>query len=269
MKTADPSGPIGIFDSGVGGVSALDAIRRALPRENLLYVADSGHLPYGEKSPAAVIARALSIADFFLARQAKAVAIPCNTATAVAVEALRAHHPGLPIVGIEPAVKPAARLTRSGVIGVLATTGTLFSERFHALVRRQAEDVEVLVKPCPGWVTLVEEGGWTPQQDHLVAQPLADLLARGADVLVLGCTHFPFLAEPIRRHAGPGVALLETGEPFARQLHRQLLSHGLVNAAGQGTVEFLTSGDPAAVARRIAALTGHPAAVARLPQPYC
>ncbi|ODU81422.1 MAG: glutamate racemase [Bordetella sp. SCN 68-11] len=256
MTTAAHDGPLGIFDSGVGGISVLSAIRQALPHEDLLYVADSGHLPYGEKTPAYVVSRALRLAEFFLSHRAKAVAIPCNTATAVAVDALRDRYPDLPIVGIEPAVKPAARLTRSGVIGVLATTGTLLSDRFHALVRREAPDVEVLLKPCPGWVSLAEEG-WTPDQDRLVAEPLAELVERGADVLVLGCTHFPFLIDPIRRHVGP------------RQLQRQLLARGLAREAGEGGVTFMTSGDPAEAVRRIARLTGQEVAVARLPREYC
>lgn len=267
MTLAAPDGPLGIFDSGVGGISVLEAVRRILPREDLLYVADSGHLPYGEKTPAYVVARALRLAEFFLSRQAKAVAIPCNTATAVAVDALRNRYPDLPIVGIEPAVKPAARLTRSGVIGVLATTGTLLSERFHALVRREAPDVEVLLKPCPGWVALAEEG-WTPARDRLVAEPLAELVARRADVLVLGCTHFPFLIDPIRRHVGPDVAVLETGVPFARQLQRQLLARGLARATGEGRVGFLSSGDPRETARRIARLTGQRVEVGCLPPGY-
>jgi len=268
MTLAVHDGPLGIFDSGVGGISVLSAIRQALPHEDLLYVADSGHLPYGEKTPAYIVARALRLAEFFLSNGARAVAIPCNTATAVAVDALRDRYPELPIVGIEPAVKPAARLTRSGVIGVLATTGTLLSDRFHALVRREAPGVEVLLKPCPGWVSLAEEG-WTPDRDHLVAEPLAELVERGADVLVLGCTHFPFLIEPIRRHVGPDVAVLETGVPFARQLQRQLLAHGLAREAGEGGVAFMTSGDPAEAARRIARLTGRETTVERLPLQYC
>ncbi|MDX3904416.1 MAG: glutamate racemase [Pigmentiphaga sp.] len=262
-------GPVGVFDSGIGGVSTLAAIRGQLPREHLLYVADTGHLPYGERPQAYIVERALRITEYFLSCGAKAVAIPCNTATAAAIEALRARHPGLPIVGIEPAVKPAARLTRSGIIGVLATSGTLLSDRFHALVRRQAADVQVLLKPCPGWVTLVEEGGWPAHADRLVAEPLEDLHRRGADVLVLGCTHFPFLIEAIRRHIGPDVPVLETGLPFARQLQRLLLTLGLARVAGEGGVSFFTSGDPAAVARRLERLTGRRATVERLPEPYC
>lgn len=268
MSSVAPVGPVGIFDSGVGGVSVLNAIRQLLPREDLLYVADSAHLPYGEKAPAYIVERALRLTEFFLSRGAKAVAIPCNTATAAAIDALRGRYPGLPIVGIEPAVKPAARLTRSGVIGVLATTGTLASERFQVLVEREAPQVKVLLKPCPGWVALAEEG-WAPERAHLVAEPLAELLAQGADVLVLGCTHFPFLIDPIRRHAGPGVSVLETGLPFARQLQRQLAARGLARAAGEGRVRYLTSGEPEETSARIARLAGRPVRVERLPLAYC
>lgn len=268
--TSVARGPIGVFDSGVGGISVLNAIRRILPGEDLIYVADSAHLPYGEKPRAYIEARAQRLAAFFLEQGVKAIAIPCNTATAAAVDALRRRYPELPIVGIEPAVKPAAKLTRSGVIGVLATTGTLASERFRGLVEREAPGIEVLLKPCPGWVALAEEG-WTPERDHIVAEPLSELLGKGADVLVLGCTHFPFLIEPIRRHAGDGVVVLETGEPFARQLHRQLVVRGLAreSAGGMGTVRYLASGAAGEAARRIARLSGQAVEVRQLPPAYC
>jgi glutamate racemase len=266
---ARSSAPVGVFDSGIGGVSVLAALRHELPFESFIYVADTGHLPYGEKSRAAIVARAFRIADYFLEQGAKAIAIPCNTATAAAVAELRARHPGLPIIGIEPAVKPAARLTRSGVIAVLATTGTLTSEKFRELVRREALGVEVLVKPCPGWVTLVEAGGWPPEADAVIAEPIKDLLRRGADVLVLGCTHFPFLIERIRRLVGPDMPVLETGEPFARQLRRQLAEHGLLATQTDASTRYFTSGHPAAVARQIAVLTGTEPEVRRLPATYC
>ena len=149
------SNPIGVYDSGVGGLSVLSAIRDLLPHENLIYLADSGHMPYGQKSQAFVTERALAVTEYFLSKKAKAIAIPCNTATAAAIRVLRERYPQVPFVGIEPAIKPAARMTKSGVIGVLATTGTLVSQTFNELVRREAPNTEVLLKPCPGWVDLV------------------------------------------------------------------------------------------------------------------
>lgn len=261
--------PVGVFDSGIGGISVLAAIRRQLPAENVIYVADSGHLPYGEKPAHYIIDRALRITEYFLSQGAKAVAIPCNTATAAAIAELRRTYPGTPFVGIEPAVKPAARLTRSGVIGVLATTGTLASDKFRELVQREAPGIEVLLKPCSGWVDLVERARDADQVQALVAEPLNELLAQGADVLVLGCTHFPFLIEPIRKCVGPDLPVLETGEPFARQLRLQLQRQGLLRADGMGEVRFLTSGEPATVQDRASFLLGRRAEVARLPTQYC
>ena len=150
--------PIGIYDSGVGGLSVLRAIRDALPHESLLYVADSAHVPYGEKTQEYVERRAAALADYFVSRQAKAMVVACNTATAAAIAPLRQRHPKLVIIGVEPAIKPAAHLTHSGVVGVFATTGTLASPKFAALVRREAPEVRILFKPCPEWVRLVERG---------------------------------------------------------------------------------------------------------------
>src|SRR5690606_6391302 len=150
--------PIGVFDSGVGGLSVLREIRLRLPRESLLYLADSGHVPYGEKSPEFIRERCRSIAAFLLGQGAKALVLACNTATAAGIAELRERYPQIPLVGMEPAVKPAARATRSGVVGVLATTGTLKSARFAALLDRFASDVRVVTQPCPGLVECVEAG---------------------------------------------------------------------------------------------------------------
>src|SRR5690606_1973626 len=198
LPGSSAAAPIGVFDSGVGGLSVLQAIRAELPNEHRIAVADSAYVPYGEKSRHTITARALAITDFFLARGAKAMAVPCNTATAAAIHTLRERHPQLPIVGIEPAVRPAARLTRHGVIGVFATTGTLSSARFQALVQREAPQARIVLRPCPEWVVAVEEGRVvaTPSID-LVQPAVREVIAAGADVLVLGCTHFPFLREAI------------------------------------------------------------------------
>ena len=150
--------PIGVYDSGLGGLSVARAIRDALPGERLLYVADSAHVPYGEKTTDYVRRRAETISDYFVERDAKAIVVACNTATAAAIADLRARHPGLIVIGVEPAIKPAAHLTASGVIGVFATTGTLASRKFAALVQREAPEVRILLRPCPEWVALVERG---------------------------------------------------------------------------------------------------------------
>lgn len=251
--------PIGVYDSGVGGLSVLRAIRDALPHESLLYVADSAHVPYGEKTQAFVEQRAHALTDYFVSRQAKAVVVACNTATAAAIAQLRRRHPDLIIIGVEPAIKPAAHLTHSGVVGVFATTGTLASPKFAALVQREAPEVRILLRPCPEWVGLVEQGELSgPCVDAAVRAPVAELRAAGADVLVLGCTHFPFLRDAIQAAAGPGVPLLETGSPVARWLRHQLQERGLLGTASVGDTRLETTGSAPALAALASRLLGTP-----------
>ena len=239
------SAPIGIFDSGVGGLSVLREIRRLLPGEDLIYYADSGHCPYGGKSREDIQARAVAITDLLLARGAKLIVVACNTATIAAVEQLRASYP-IPFVGMEPAVKPAVALTKSGVVGVLATGAALAGEKFHKLVADHGAGVRMITQPCPGWVEQVEAGELDgPRTRELVAQYTRPLLEQGADVLVLGCTHYPFLRPRIAELAGPAVALLDTGEAVARQTRRVLERENLLAAGEVGSLQWLTSGDPA------------------------
>lgn len=259
--------PVGVFDSGVGGLSVLGAIRARLPFESLLYVADSGHVPYGEKSPEYIRERCRRIADFLLAQGAKALVVACNTATVAAVGELRERHPGLPIVGMEPAVKPAAAATRCGTVGVLATTGTLKSARFAALLDRFAHDVTVVTQPCPGLVECVEQGALAaPATRALLASYVQPLLAAGCDTLILGCTHYPFLKPLLRELVPEGVELIDTGAAVARQLARLLDERSLLAAGPAQPARFWSSGDPAALARVLPALWGEAAAgVAALP----
>lgn len=238
--------PIGVFDSGVGGISVLREVRRLLRAEDAVYYADSGHCPYGGKPREEILARATTITEFLLARGAKLIVVACNTATIAAVEHLRATYP-LPFVGMEPAVKPAAAMTRSGVVGVLATGAALAGEKFHRLVAQHAGGVRVITQPCPGLVEQVEAGDLDgPRTQELIRQYTVPLIAAGADVLVLGCTHYPFLRAPIQAVVGPGVALVDTGEAVARQTRRLLERDGLLNPGrGVGAIEWHTSGDPA------------------------
>lgn len=242
--------PIGIFDSGVGGISVLREIRRLLPAEDLLYYADSGHCPYGGKTRDQIQARAIAITELCLARGVKLIVVACNTATIAAVEHLRATYP-VPFVGMEPAVKPAAALTHSGVVGVLATGAALAGEKFHKLLADHAKDVRVITQPCPGLVEQVEAGDLTgPQTRALVERYTQPLLAQGADALVLGCTHYPFLRPLIQEVVGPAVALIDTGAAVARQTQRVLEREGLLRATGRaGTIEWQGSGDPALLQR--------------------
>lgn len=235
--------PIGVFDSGVGGLSVLQEIRRALPGENLLYVADSGHAPYGDKSQPFIEARSIAITEFLIRRNAKAIVVACNTATGAAAVTLRSRF-SMPIIAMEPAVKPAAEITRTGVVGVLATSRTLASDNFVRLFARYAENVEILGQACPGLVEQVEAGDLSGDKTRLLLERyVLPLLEKKADTLVLGCTHYPFLAPLIREIAGSGVAVIDSAAAVARQLrHRLEAGHLLADGAGTGTECFWTSG---------------------------
>lgn len=237
--------PIGVFDSGVGGLSVLHEIRARLPDESLLYVADSGHVPYGEKSPEFIRERSQRITEFLLGQGAKALVLACNTATAAAVADLRERYPDLPIVGMEPAVKPAAAATRSGVVGVLATTGTLKSAKFAALLDRFASDVRVVTQPCPGLVEQIEAGELdTPRTRELLQGWVAPLLAEGCDTLILGCTHYPFIKPLLRELVPEQVRLVDTGPAVARQLQNLLDQRELRAEPGSAVATRLwSSGD--------------------------
>lgn len=237
--------PIGIFDSGVGGLSVLRHIRAQLPQERLVYVADSAHAPYGGKSPQEIQARSLAVSEFLVDQGAKALVVACNTATAAAISALRARF-ALPVIGMEPAVKPAVAATRSGVVGVLATTGTLQSAQFAALLESYGKNVQVVTQGCPGLVECVERGELDSAQTRALLQGyLAPLLAAGADTLVLGCTHYPFLRPLLEELTGNKIALIDTGAAVARQVERRLDEAGIRNAGtAAGTLRFWTSGDP-------------------------
>lgn len=249
--------PIGVFDSGVGGLSVLREIHRLLPSENLLYLADSAYCPYGGRPVEQIQARAATITRWLLARGAKLVVVACNTATVTAIQYLRGRF-DVPFVGLEPAIKPAAALTRSGVVGVMATEVTARGERLRSLVQRYASGVQVLTQPCPGLADRVEAGDLDgPETRALLRDFTAPLLARGADTIVLGCTHYPFLRPAIQEIVGPAVLLLETGEPVARQAARVLAERTLANPSpGQGTIRFFTTADAASVGPTISRLWG-------------
>ncbi len=240
----DPNiAPIGVFDSGVGGLSTLKDIRRALPAEHLIYVADSLHAPYGDKPIAFVEQRVETIARFLHAQGVKAIVVACNTATGIAVDRLRSTFT-LPIVAMEPAVKPAVRTTRAGKVAVLATTLTLSSRRFIDLVALHGDGVEVLPQPCPGLVEQVECGDLDgPATRHLVEHYVLPLVAHGVDTLVLGCTHYSFLSPVIQEIAGRSVTVIDPSPAIARELHRRLEAIGALAPAGQqGQEQFFTTG---------------------------
>ena len=264
--------PIGVFDSGVGGLSVLREIRHALPLENLLYVADSGNAPYGDRSPAFILERSLAIVDFLTHQHVKAIVVACNTATGVAIDALRAHT-NLPLIAMEPAIKPASVHTKSGVIGVLATSRTLASDSVSRLVSTHGQGLKVLLQACPGLVEQVESAALADDKTLTLLHRYIDpLLAQGADTLVLGCTHYPFLIQAIQAIVGPDVAVIDPAPAVAQQLKRRLLADGLArhDESGQsqsGTQAFWTSGSPVQAQQILSALWGQPAPLQCLPAP--
>jgi len=262
------SGAIGVFDSGVGGLSVLLHIRQLFPNERLIYVADSGHVPYGGRPAHYIEQRSNTLTRFLVSQGADAIVIACNTATAAAVASLREQFT-LPIVGMEPAVKPAVAATRSGVVGVLATIGTLESARFAALLERYAGVIEIVTQGCPGLVEQVEKGESNGiRTRELIKRYTLPLLERGADTLILGCTHYPFLAPLIRDVVGNNIVLVDTGAAVARQLMRRIESELPGRVPGDATEQFFTSGD-AALASRIMSLLWNKKVVAQqLPQTY-
>lgn len=235
--------PIAVFDSGVGGISVLQHIHALLPHEQLLYVADSKYAPYGNKTPAEIQARCFEISDFLIAKGAKVLVVACNTATAAAIDALRERYT-LPIVGMEPAVKPAAEASRNGVIGVLATTGTLKSAQFAALLESYGRNVKVVTQACVGLVECIERGELSSDSTlALLKQYCQPLLDEGADTIVLGCTHYPFVKPLIEKIVGSQVTLIDTGAAVAKYLQQRLLEFDLladVKASNEHQVANIT-----------------------------
>jgi len=256
---------VGVFDSGVGGLSVWREIARQLPQENTVYLADQAHVPYGSRRLTEVRELAEGITRFLLDQGAKLIVVACNTASAAALHYLRRAFPSVPFVGMEPAVKPAVERTDNGVVGVIATPATFQGELFASLVERYASDVKVLTQVCPGLVEAVEAGRLnTPETQALLRQCLTPLTEAGVDQLVLGCTHYPFLRPAIERVVEAGVAVIDPAPAVARQARRVLARQGLTtthpNGSGQprrtrtGHHMFYTSGDAAAFAATFAQL---------------
>jgi glutamate racemase len=243
--TTDSTRPIGVFDSGVGGLSVLRALQAELPLERFVYVADNGHAPYGERNDAHVLKRSHAIADYLInSHDIKALVVACNTATAAAIHTLRGAYPDLPIVGIEPALKPAAALSKTGLIGVMATRGTLNSEKFRKLLESLRGTATFVLQPCDGLANAIE------RFDAVRIQALCDQYtqtmgnfgnaAEEMDCLVLGCTHYAFVAAELAGRVGNQIALLEGGTPVARQT-RRLLDQCQPSALNQSPVSLTTN----------------------------
>jgi len=262
------SGAIGVFDSGVGGLSVLRHIRELLPKERLIYVADSGHVPYGDKSREYIETRSLTLTRFLQQQGADAIVIACNTASAAAATTLRSQFK-MPIIAMEPAVKPAVAASKNGIVGVLATTGTLASARFAALLERYAGEGEIITQGCPGLVEQVEKGEVTSLYTRkLIEQYTAPLLQRGVDTIILGCTHYPFLAPVIADIVGSHIALIDTGAAVANQLQRRIRQELPARISGNGGAMFFTSGEVESASRVMSILWQDHAAVQALPQQF-
>lgn len=239
---------IGVFDSGVGGLFVLTEIRRELPRADLLYVGDRERAPYGSKTLAEVESMSREVAAWLVHRGVTCLVVACNTASAAALDSLRAHYPSLPIVGMEPAVKPAALATKSGKVAVLATAATFQGRLFDSVVTRFAEGVEVFPRACPEWVELVEEGVVDgPRAVEIVREVVAPLAADGVDVIVLACTHFSFLVPVIERVTS--VAVVDPARAVAKQTARVA-----PDVSGDGRTTLASSGDAGEFARLAAAV---------------
>lgn len=227
MPVLTPASPIGVFDSGIGGLSVLQALHAELPHQRYVYLADSGHAPYGEREPQHVIDRTMAAAEHLIVRHGiQALVVACNTATAIAIHLLRAEYPQLPLVGLEPAIKPAAQHSRNRRVGVLATRGTLQSEKFRVLHAGLAQQAEFVLQPCDGLAGAIER-----QDEERIATLSAQYCealgpcgtAPGCiDTVVLGCTHYPLIAPRLRALLGQEVAMIESGGPVARQTRRVL-----------------------------------------------
>lgn len=261
---SSPELPIGLFDSGVGGLSVAQAVRELLPGENLVYVADSAYCPYGGRPTAEIRARALAIGRFLYRWPVKLIVVASNTTTGAGLEALRAEL-GVPIVGVEPAIKPAAAATRNGRIGVMATQSTLASERFRRLVATFAGRARIFPIACPGLVEYVEAGETDgPRVLSLLAELLAPLRENQVDTVVLACTHYPFVRAAVAAVLGPGVQLIETGPAVARQVMHLLQERELRSRRAAGRMQLFTTGDPLTVGQVANRLWGDRVTVGRL-----
>lgn len=251
-------GPVGVFDSGIGGLSVAREIRSALPSEDLLYFADTAYVPYGDRSTEWVRTRSLTVGRYLQELGAKALVVACNTASGAALEALR-EYLAVPVIGLEPAVKPAVRDSASGRVGVMATTGTLRSDRYARLVTAHGGTATIIAQPCPGLADTVEEGILGGEElDRRLAPLITPLREAGVDTVVLGCTHYVFIRDAIERALGPGVRLIDSGGAIARQTERILRERAQLTPAGAGSLRILTTGPAPEVAAVVSRIWGDP-----------
>lgn len=265
-KAVSRSAPIGIFDSGVGGLSVLRAIRKLLPHESAHFVADQAHVPYGPRPLVEVRSFAEGITRFLLSEGCKLVVVACNAASAASLIYLRETFPGVPFVGMEPAVKPAAERTHTGIVGVLATPATFQGALYASVLERFANGVTVLQDACPGLVQQIEAGNLDGAETRAILEKaLNPMLERGIDTVVLGCTHYPFVIPLIEEITGPGVRVIDPAPAIARQVQRLLEAANLVNPGPHiGELCIYTSGNPQHTAALLPTLLGEQQEVSQL-----
>lgn len=264
MQQTSISNPIGIFDSGVGGLSVLRAIHRQLPHESIIYLADQANVPYGSRSLEQVRQFSERITRFLLKQNAKIIVVACNTASAAALIYLRQVFPNVSFVGMEPAVKPAAESSQSGVVGVLATPATFQGALYASVIERFAQGVTVLQHTCPGLVTQIEAGHLDTEETRaILLDALQPMIAQGIDTIVLGCTHYPFVIPIIQEIVGPKVNVIDPAPAVARQVERVLTSNNLLQENSQtGLVQYITTADPQIMKALLPMLIGETADVA-------
>lgn len=227
--TPSANAPIGIFDSGIGGLTITQCINQLLPNEDIIYIADNSYAPYGEKKTSLIIERVNQVADYFVKQQVKAIVIACNTATVNAIDQLR-QRIHIPIIGVEPAIKPAALLSKAKKVGILVTQATAKNKRFLDLVENHKNGADVFIQPCPGLVEIIEQGNIDDDKLHaLLTQFIQPLIDKNIDTLVLGCTHYPIVEQNIKQHIGANITLMDTAKPVTLQLQNQLTAYGLTS----------------------------------------
>jgi len=255
--------PIGVFDSGVGGLSVLRAMRGQMPAENLIYFGDQAHVPYGPRPMEQIQGFSEGITRFLLDKGSKLIVVACNTASAAALKYLRGRFPGVPFVGMEPAVKPAAETTQTGRVGVLATPATFQGALYASVVERFGSGVELFQHTCPGLVARIEKGDLASKVTRAILEDVLNpMLEHDIDTVVLGCTHYPFVIPLIQEIVGEHVRVVDPAPAVSRQARRLLEADGLVNeSAAPGRLEFYTSGDAGAMENLLPKLLGESAEV--------
>jgi len=261
-----PTAPIGVFDSGVGGISVLRAIREELPNEAIIYFGDQGHIPYGSRPMQQIRTFCEAITKFLLERDAKILVVACNTASAAALKYLLENFPAVPFVGMEPAVKPAAEHTHTGKVGVLATPATFQGALYTSVVERFANGVELFQSTCPGLVQQIEMGNLEGEETRQILEnALLPMIEERIDTVVLGCTHYPFVIPMIQQIVGAGVRVIDPAPAVAKQIERLLEARDTRNRSGsKGEIKFYTSGDPGVLKSRLPILLGETAKVERV-----